>query len=64
MTIIDKVLFLRQERFHDLNEWAQGFIEDMEAICTENDPTPTEVEEFLTQRQKGKIDEIWEDLGL
>ena len=64
MTLIEKIKFLREERFHDLNYWAQGFVEDIYTLCTENDPTPEEVEEFLTIRQKEKIYEIWEDAGL
>ena len=64
MDTIEKIKFLREEVFRDLSYWAQGFIEDIYTLCTENDPTPEEVEEFLTTRQKEKIYEIWEDMGL
>ena len=56
MTEIQKIKFLREERFHDLNAWEQGFIEDLYEYAQE--------EEELTSRQIEKLDEIWEDLGL
>lgn len=57
MTLSQKIQFLREERFHDLNAWQQGFIDDLYDFVQD-------AEEELTPRQIGKVEEIWEEMGL
>jgi len=56
MTYAEKVKFVREERFEELNAWCKEFISDVYDNVQDD--------EELTQRQMDKIDEIWEDLGL
>jgi len=56
MTTIEKVKFLKEERFQDLNAWAKEFISDLYEFASDDDE--------LTRRQIEKVDELWEDLGL
>ena len=65
MSIYEKICFLRQERYEDLNDWSKGFIEDLyETVDLAEPPTDEEIKEFFTRRQIEKINEIWEDMGL
>ena len=57
MTILQKIDFIRTERYQDLDEWEREFISDLFEYT--QDP-----EEELTRRQIEKIEEIWEHLGL
>ena len=56
MTIVDKVKFIKEERWIDLDAWQRGFISDLYDNAQDDDE--------LTARQKSKVDEIWMDLGL
>lgn len=56
MNSIEKVKFLKEERYIDLNSWSREFISDIYEFAQDDDE--------LTQRQIEKIDQIWEDLGL
>jgi hypothetical protein len=56
MTIIEKVKFLKEERYQDLNPWSKEFITDIYDNAQDDDE--------LTRRQTEKIEEIWMDLGL
>lgn len=56
MTTIEKIAFIRQERYAELNDWCKEFISDLFENASD--------EEELTRRQIDKVDEIWEDLGL
>lgn len=56
MTIIEKIKFLKEERYIDLNDWCQAFISDLYEYAQDDDE--------LTRRQKEKVEEIWIDLGL
>lgn len=56
MTTIEKIEFLREERFQDLNSWEREFIDDLY--------THAQDEDELTRRQIDKINEIWEGVGL
>ena len=66
MTTLEKLNFIREERYQDLNDWQKDFIEDRyEAVTNHPDEiTDDEVKEFFTRKQIEKIDEIWEELGL
>jgi len=64
MTYLQKVRFLREEHFFELNDWCREFIEDLYSDILIAEPTDKEYDEFLTKRQKEKIDEIWKDAGL
>jgi hypothetical protein len=66
MTTWQKVRFMREERYHDLNEWEKEFISDLYAGLdgVPHDAKQHEVAEYLTPRQISKTDEIWSDLGL
>jgi len=57
---------MREERYHDLNEWEKEFISDLYAGLdgVPHDAKQHEVAEYLTPRQISKTDEIWSDLGL
>ena len=66
MTIIEKLNWLREERYQDLNDWQKGFIEDLSDTLNNHpdEVTEDEVKEFFTRRQIEKIEEIWEEMGL
>lgn len=66
MTLLEKLDWLREECYHDLNSWQQGFIEDVHDTIHRHadEVTEEEVKEFLTRRQIEKIEEIWEEVGL
>ena len=57
MTIIQKINFIREQRYHDLNNWEKEFISDLYENVQDS-------EEELTRRQIEKVEEIWADLGL
>lgn len=57
MTIAEKIAFIREERFHDLDDWCKEFISDLYTNVQD-------AEEELTRRQIKKVEEIWGDLGL
>lgn len=68
MTTIEKVNFIREDRFLDLDAWQKEFIEDIYSELNAHPDcetlTDAEVKDFLTPRQIEKINEIWKDLGL
>ena len=57
MTVTEKIKFIREERYQDLNDWEREFIGDLY-------DNAQDAEEELTRRQIEKVDEIWENLGL
>ena len=65
MGIIEKLNWLLEERFQDLNGWQKGFIDDLyETMSNHPDEvSEDEVREFFTSRQIEKIEEIWEEIG-
>lgn len=66
MTLLQKIQYLREERYHDLNDWEKEFVSDMyegtEGIPSESSDEDTE--EYLTTRQVEKLEEICEELGI
>jgi len=56
MTVTEKIKFIREECYQELNEWCKEFIADLYEFASD--------EEELTRRQIEKVDEIWENLGL
>lgn len=56
MTATEKIKFIYEERYEDLNAWCKEFITDLYSHAQDDDE--------LTARQVQKIEEIWEDLGL
>lgn len=66
MTILEKLSFIKEERYQDLNKWQQGFIDDLtEKIDLHPDEvTEDEVRDFFSRRQIEKLDEIWQEIGL
>ena len=66
MTILEKLSWLREECYQDLNEWQKGFIEDLYDTIKEHpdEVTEDELHEFFTRKQIEKIEEIWEEVGL
>lgn len=57
MTLKQQIEFLRTECYQDLNTWEKEFIVDVYDHVQDT-------EEELTSRQKEKIREIWEGVGL
>lgn len=57
MTLIQKIQFIREERYHELNDWQKEFISDL--YLNVQDP-----KEEMTRKQIEKVDEIWQELGL
>ena len=57
MTTIEKIEWLYEECFQDLDDWQKEFISDLYHHCQDPD-------EELTRRQIEKVDEIWEGQGL
>ena len=57
MTTLEKITFIKEERYQELNEWEKEFISDLYDNVQNAD-------EELTRRQIEKVDEIWENLGL
>ena len=57
MTTTEKIKFMKEERYQDLNAWGREFISDLY-------DNVQDAEEELTRRQIEKVDELWEDLGL
>lgn len=66
MTTLQKLRFIREECFQDLNEWERDFVDQMyDGVDGVPDNTNDEdLSEYLTRRQMEKIDEIWEELWL
>lgn len=68
MTTVDKVKFLKEERYQDLNAWEKEFISDLyDSAYSKNGQLSTTLAEAfdaLTTRQIEKVNEIWEDAGL
>ena len=56
MTTIQKIQYLRTERYEDLSKWEQEFIESLYDNVQEPD-------EEMTQNQKDKLEQIWQELG-
>jgi len=56
MTAIEKVAFIYESRYAELNDWEKTFVSEIYENAQD--------EEELTRRQQGKINEIWEGLGL
>ena len=56
MTIVEKVKFLKEERYIDLNTWEREFISDLYEHAQDDDE--------LTTRQKSKVEDVWKDQGL
>jgi hypothetical protein len=56
MTTVEKVKFIKEERWIDLNAWEREFIADLYEYAQDDDE--------LTARQIEKVSEIWTDLGL
>ena len=56
MTTVEKVKFLKEERYIDLNQWEREFISDLYENAQDDDE--------LTSRQIGKVEDIWQDMGL
>ena len=66
MNLLEKINWLKEERYVDLDSWEKGFIDDLYETIQQHpdEPTEDEVLEFFTRRQIEKVDEIWENLGL
>jgi len=65
MTLPERIKFIREERFQDLNDWERDFIQDIyDSMTAAGEVTEEEVKEFFTRRQVEKVNEIWENLGL
>lgn len=56
MTAVEKVKFLKEERWIELNSWEREFIADLYEFAQDDDE--------LTSRQIGKVEDIWQDMGL
>lgn len=57
MNLLQKIQFIREERFEELNDWEKEFISDLYENVQDTD-------EELTPRQRNKVEEIWQELGL
>ncbi len=56
MTAFQKINFIREERYQDLNAWEKEFISDLYDNAQDEDE--------LTRKQIEKVEEVWENLGL
>ena len=61
LSIAQKVKFLKESRYEDLNTWEKEFVDDLYEFVDEDSSEPTS---GLTRRQIEKIDEIWADMNL
>lgn len=56
MDVIQKIAWIYEELFEDLNDWEKEFISELYKYAQSEDE--------LTRRQIEKVDEIWEGQGL
>ena len=61
LNAIQKVKFLKEKQYEDLNKWEKEFIDDLYEFVDEDSSEPTS---GLSRRQVEKIEEIWQDIGL
>ena len=66
MNSLEKLNFLKEERYLDLNKWERNFIDDLYHNCDGLDPAELhqhEIEsEYLSVGQINKVDEIYKEL--
>lgn len=65
MTLRQKLEFIRTERFQDINKWEKDFISDLyEGLDgLPSWQTDEDMNDYLTERQIKKLNEIWENLA-
>lgn len=56
MNLTDKIYFIYEQKFVELNEWQKVFIGDLYVHVGDG-------EEELTEKQKRKVEEIWQELS-